>query len=153
MPDLHIEAVHAFWDSYDRRVLYRVIAALESVETWAADLDPKIDTAIIKLGQAMDVVREVDFTGYEEKIINILAYLRASRAIRILQAIDMLNPGSAAKLLSFAEEQVNLKSNKPIMYSSKLFLDRNLVFERMQLLSRIFSGPRVSLILSALEKL
>lgn len=153
MPDLRIESVHAFWDNYDRRVLYRVIAALESVETWAADLDPKIDEAIIKLGYAMDAAREVDFSGYEEKIINVLAYLRASRAVRILQTIDMLNPGSAAKLLSFAEEQVNLKSNKPIMYSAKLFLERNLVFERMQLLARIFSGPRVSLILNALEKL
>jgi len=153
MPDLRIESVHAFWDNYDRRVLYRVISALESVETWAADLDPKIDEAIIKLGYAMDAAKEVDFNGYEEKIINVLAYLRASRAIRILQTIDMLNPGSAAKLLSFAEEQVNLKSNKPIMYSAKLFLERNLVFERMQLLARIFSGPRVSLILNALEKL
>lgn len=153
MPDLRIESVHAFWDNYDRRVLYRVIAALESVETWAADLDPKIDEAIIKLGYAMDAAKEVDFSGYEEKIINVLAYLRASRAIRILQTIDMLNPGSAAKLLSFAEEQVNLKSNKSIMYSAKLFLERNLVFERMQLLARIFSGPRVSLILSALEKI
>ena len=90
MPDLRINAVHTFWDSYDRRVLYRVIAALESVESWAADLDPKVDQAIINLGQTMDAARSVDFTGYEEKIINILAYLRASRAIRILQAIDML---------------------------------------------------------------
>ena len=104
MPDLHLDAVHAFWDSYDRRVLYRVIVALESVESWAADLDPKIELAIIKLGQAMDLVHSVDFTGYEEKIINILAYLRASRAIKILQTIDNLKPGSAAKLLTYAEE-------------------------------------------------
>ena len=153
MPDLRINAVHAFWDSYDRRVLYRVIAALESVEIWAADLDPKIDLAIINLGQAMDVARSVDFSGYEEKIINILAYLRASRAIRILQAIDMLKPGSAAELLTFAEEQADLKTGKPINQSAKLFLERNLVFERMQLLSRIFSAQRISLILNALEKL
>lgn len=153
MPDLHIDAVHAFWDSYDRRILYRVIAALESVEVWAADLDPKVDQAIINLGQAMDLANEVDFTGHEEHVINVLAYLRAGRAIRILQAIDSLKPGSAAKLLSFAEEQVKIKSGKPIMQSAKLFLDRNLVFERMQLLSRIFSGPRITLILNALEKL
>jgi intracellular multiplication protein IcmW len=153
MPDLHLDAVHAFWDSYDRRVLYRVIVALESVETWAADHDPKIEQAIIKLGQAMDLAHSVDFTGYEEKIINILAYLRAGRAIKILQSIDNLKPGSAAKLLTYAEEQVSTKLGKPINHSAKLFLDRNLVFERMQLLSRIFSMQRVSLILNALEKL
>lgn len=152
MPDLHINAVHAFWDSYDRRVLYRVIVALESVESWAADLDPKVDEAIIQLGQAMDLARDIELSGQEEKLINILAYLRASRAIRVLQAIDMLKPGSAAKLLTFAEEQVNLKSGKPITKSAKLFLDRNLVFERMQLLSRIFSAQRITLILNALEK-
>ena len=153
MPDLNLASVHAFWDSYDRRVLYRVIAALESVETWAADLNPKIDEAIIKLGQAMDLVHHVDFTGYEEKIINILAYLRASRAIKILQAIDTLKAGSAAQLLSFAEEQSNPKMGKNLNLSAKLFLERNIVFERMQLISRIFSIQRINLILNALEKL
>jgi intracellular multiplication protein IcmW len=153
MPDLNLDAVHAFWDSYDRRVLYRVIVALESVETWAADRDPKIEQAIIQLGKAMDLANQVDFSGYEEKMINMLAYLSASRAIRILQSIDSLKPGTAAKLLTYAEEQANQKSGKPINISSKLFLDRNLVFERMQLLSRIFSIQRVTLILNALEKL
>ena len=153
MPDLSLESVHAFWDNYDRRVLYRVIVALESVETWAADLDPSINQAIINLGQAMDLVKKIDLNGYEEKFIEILAYLRSSRAIKILQAIDTLNPGAAANLLTVAEEQSNPKTNKNINNSAKLFLDRNLVFERMQLLSRIFSIQRITLILNALEKL
>ena len=91
MPDLRINAVHAFWDSYDRRVLYRVIAALESVESWAADLDPKIDQAIINLGQAMDVVRSVNFAGYEEKIINILAYLPLIRKANRIRPSPEIN--------------------------------------------------------------
>lgn len=153
MPDLSLESVHAFWDSYDRKVLYRVIVALESVEGWAADNDPKVDEAIIKLGKAMDLSHNVDFTGYEDKLINILAYLKASRAIKILQTIDNLNPGSAAKLLTYAEEQNNQKNKNATNYASKLFLERNLVFERMQLLSRVFSSQRVNLILNALEKL
>ena len=128
---------------------------IEPIEIWNNGKAIKLDTlnAYIVHDNLKDSMTLYYELGYEEKIINVLAYLRASRAVRILQTIDMLNPGSAAKLLSFAEEQANLKTNKPIMYSSKLFLDRNLVFERMQLLSRIFSGPRVSLILSALEKL
>ena len=153
MPDLNLSSVHAFWDSYDRRVLYRVIVALESVETWAADLNPDIDKAIIQLGKAMDLVRNMDFTGYEEKIIDVLAYLRASRAIRVLQSLDGLKPGLAGRLLSLAEEQSNLKLGSNINNSAKLFLDRNLVFERMQLLSRIFSLQRITLILNALEKI
>ena len=153
MPDLSLGSVHAFWDSYDRRVLYRVIVGLESVESWAADKDLKIEEAIIKLGKAMDMSHNIDFTGYEDKIINILAYLKASRAIKILQTIDNLNPGSAAKLLTYAEQQTNPQLNNQVNQSAKLFLDRNLVFERMQLLSRIFSVQRVNLILNALEKL
>lgn len=152
MPDLSLESVHAFWDSYDRRVLYRVIAGIESVESWAADNDPKIEEAIIKLGKAMDMSHSIDFSGYEDKIINILAYLKASRAIKILQTIDSLNPGAAAKLLTYAEEQ-NKNPNNQKNHAAKLFLDRNLVFERMQLLSRIFSAQRVNLILNVLEKL
>jgi intracellular multiplication protein IcmW len=153
MPDLSLDAVHAFWDSYDRRVLYRVIVALESIEKWAADQDATIDQAICKLGEAMDIANSVDFSGYEEKIINILAYLKSSRAIRILQSIDSLKAGSAAQLLTKAEEMSTAKPGEKVNQVAKLFLDRNLVFERMQLLSRIFSIQRFNLVLNALEKL
>ncbi|MDB6096364.1 MAG: phosphoesterase [Francisellaceae bacterium] len=150
MPDLHIDAVNAFWDSYDRRTLYRIIAALENVEHWTVDTHPEIDPYIIALGDAIDNAH--DFEIDEKIMIRILSNTHAGRALRILQAIDMAKPGTASQLLMYAEEASQESGNKPVNQHAKIFLRRNLVFERLQLLSRVFSPQRVSLVLKALEQ-
>lgn len=151
MPDLHLDAIHAFWDSYDRRILYRVIVALEWVETWAMDENAAVEAALIRLGAALDNV--TDFEVKEEgKIVRILASIHAGRALRLLQFMDQAKQGSASQLLMFAEESNEAGENKIPDKHAKLFLRRNLVFERLQLLSRVFAPQRVSLVLKALEK-
>lgn len=151
MPDLHVDAVHAFWDSYDRRTLYRVIVAIERVEHWVLDGNPAIDAALIKLGEVMDQASGVEITE-EAKVIRVLINTRASRALRILQALDIAKSGTASQILMFAEEAGEAKEGKMPDQHAKLFLRRNLVFERLQLLSRVFAPHRISLILKALEK-
>lgn len=149
MPDLHIDAIHAFWDSYDRRTLYRVLVALERVESWAQDRDPDVDAALVELGKAIDSSGDVDISGIEGLLINILVHTRSSRAMRVMQAFDIAKPGTASQLLMHAEENNSADSKDGKV--NKLFLDRNLVFERLQLLSRVFSPQRVSLVLKSLE--
>jgi intracellular multiplication protein IcmW len=151
MPDLHLDAVHAFWDSYDRRTLYRVIVALERVEHWVLDEIPEIDAAIIRLGEVLDEGHDFELSQ-EGKLIRVLASTRASRALRLLQALDIAKPGSASQLLMFAEEASNAGEGKTPDKYAQLFLRRNLVFERLQLLSRVFAPQRVSLVLKALEQ-
>lgn len=151
MPDLHTDAIHAFWDSYDRRTLYRVIVSLEQVEHWAVDQEPDLEPAFLELGRAIDMAGDFDITKREDQLIRILASTHASRAMRILQAIDQIKPGTASQLLMYAEESSEDKNNKIGDRYAKLFLRRNLVFERLQLLSRVFSPQRISLILKALE--
>lgn len=152
MPDLHLDSVHAFWDSYDRRTLYRVIVAIERVEHWAQDGDPAIETALIRLGEVMDQASGNFELSEEAKIIRVLINTRASRALRILQSLDIAKPGSASQLLMFAEEASSDAEGKVPDPHAKLFLRRNLVFERLQLLSRVFAPQRVSLVLKALEQ-
>jgi len=151
MPDLHLDAVNAFWDSYDRRILYRVIASLERVEHWVLDSIPEVEAALIKLGETMDQSGNFELTE-ESKFIRVLANTRASRALRLLQALDISKPGSASQLLMYAEEANEEGEGKIPNRFAQLFLRRNLVFERLQLLSRVFSPQRVSLILKALEQ-
>ena len=151
MPDLHTDAVHAFWDSYDRRTLYRVIVSLEGVEKWTVDQEEDVDAAFLELGRAIDMAGDLDITKQEERILRILANTQASRAIRILQALDIAKPGTASQLLMYAEEASEDKNSKVGDRHAKLFLRRNLVFERLQLLSRMFSPQRISLVLKALE--
>ena len=151
MPDLHLDALNAFWDSYDRRTLYRVIVALERVEHWMLDSIPAVEAALIHLGEAMDQASGFELTG-EAKVIRVLANTRASRALRILQALDIAKPGSASQLLMYAEEASAEGEGRTPDRCAQLFLRRNLVFERLQLLSRVFAPQRVSLILKALEQ-
>ena len=151
MPDLHLDALNAFWDSYDRRTLYRVIVALERVEYWMLDSIPAVEAALIQLGEAMDQASGFELTA-EAKVVRVLANSRASRALRILQALDIAKPGSASQLLMYAEEASTEGEGKIPDRCAQLFLRRNLVFERLQLLSRVFAPQRISLILKALEQ-
>lgn len=151
MPDLHTEAIHAFWDSYDRRTLYRIIVALERVEDWVLDDDPDVEGALIALGEAIDEASN-DFDIKDEAlVIRILANIHAGKALRILQSLDMAKPGTASQLLMNAEETGEDKDGQVGDQYAKLFLRRNLVFERLQLLSRVFAPQRISLALKALE--
>ena len=151
MPDLHTDAIHAFWDSYDRRTLYRVIVSLENMEHWTVDKEPDIDPAVIELGRSIDLASDIEITD-ESKVIRVLANTSASRAMRILQSIDMIRPGLASQILMKAEETSQDKNGNIGDRFAKLFLQRNLVFERLQLLSRVFDPQRIALVLNALEK-
>jgi len=151
MLDLHEDAVHAFWDSYDRRTLYRIVVGLENVEYWTLDKHPEIEQLVIALGEALGngPPNELD----EKTMVHLLSNLHAGRALRLLQAIDMMKPGTASQLLMYAEEasQGGAQGQDPNPHA-QIFLKRNLVFERLQLLSRVFSPQRIAIILKALEK-
>lgn len=148
MPDMSLESVHAFWHDYDRRILYRIVTSMEGIEMWAADQDPNVEAALSRLGEKLDNVSGVEITN-EAPMIKMLANLRISRALRVMQFLDVLQPGTASKLLIFAEDQTKDAGNKNPY--ADLFLKRNLAFERLQLLARVFAPERINLVLKALE--
>ena len=148
MPDLSSAAVHQFWSEYEDRMIYRVICFLEGVENWTLDGDPTLETAITELGKQLDDIGTIDLSafGQEQLFIRIANSISSGRALRLLQAIDTVHPGSASKLLIHAEE-TSQSSEDP----AALFLRRNIVFERLRLLARVFSRDRFALVLRALE--
>jgi len=146
MVDMSIESVHTFWRDYDKRVLYRIITSMEAVEHWTLDGEDIVEDALESFGDAMDHLENFEL-GEEINLISIIANLKSSRALRILQALDSAKSGSASKLLMFAEDYSKKLEGK----EAKLFLSRNLIFERLQLLSRVFAPERISLVLKALE--
>jgi len=148
MPDFSKEAVHAFWHDYDKRTLYRIVTSLEGIENWAADDDPKVEEVLMRLGTALDEIKDFEITD-EAILIKILANTHSGRALRLMQFLDVLKPGTASKLLIYAEEQTKDPEHKN-KYAD-LFLKRNLSFERLQLLGRVFAPERINLVLKALE--
>lgn len=148
MPDLSHEACSQFWKDYDDPMIYRVITFMESVEAWTLDGEPNLEQAINILGNELDDISKVDLgeLGKEEAFIRLACNIKSGRALRLLQAIDTVHPGSASRLLIHAEENSGNPEDP-----AGIFLRRNIVFERLRLLARVFSEERFQLILKALE--
>jgi intracellular multiplication protein IcmW len=146
MPKFDLQSSNEFWKNYDDPMIFRVIAFMESVETWTLDGDPNLEEALNAFGDNLDQVTRFELSK-EEQFVALCAHIKTSRILRILQAIDTVEPGSASKVLMYAEE-----NNTPENILAGLFLRRNIVFERLRLLARVFSPERFAIVLKALEQ-
>lgn len=144
MPKLDLSSSHEFWKQYNDMTIYRVVSFMESVETWTKDGDTNLEAAIDELGEALESLSKLEMSE-EETFIKIATFLKMPRLLRMLQAVDTISPGSASKVLMYSEEKA--VGNDLI----SLFLKRNIVFERLRLLSRVFSPERFTLVTKALE--
>lgn len=148
MPELSHEAAAQFWSAFPDPNIYRVITFLESVEHWTIDNNERLETLLKTLGQELDNFANIDLSNlkHEEIFIKILAGIKTSRGLRLLHAIDSVHPGSASRVIMHAEE-MNYDLQKPPYF----FIKRNMAFERLRLLSRIFASHRLTIINQALE--
>jgi intracellular multiplication protein IcmW len=148
MPDLSHEASAQYWSDYLDPMIYRVVTFMESVEDWTLDGNPELEAALKQLGKDLDDIASIDMNGLgeEEKFIRIVGNIKSGRGLRLLQAIDTVHPGSASKVLIHAEE-TSAGAHDPAGF----FLKRNITFERLRLLARVFSEYRLKLVARALE--
>ena len=146
MPSFALKDSHKYWKDYEDPMIYRVISFMESVEDWTIEKNPNIEMALKKMGNSLEDVTKFELSK-ENNYIKVLGYLKMSRVLRIMQAIDTTHPGSASRLLMHAEEKTK-NSEDP----AGLFLRRNIVFERLRLLGRIFSKERLDLVIRAMER-
>jgi intracellular multiplication protein IcmW len=145
MSILELSSAHEFWKNYDDPMIYRVIAFMETAEQWTLDGNTGLEATLAKLGDTLESLTSFEL-GKEEEFVTVCAHIRTSRILRLLQAIDSIDPGSASKVLMYAEE-----NNSPDHVMASLFLRRNIVFERLRLLARIFSENRCLMVLKLLE--
>lgn len=148
MPDLSHEASSQYWFEYIDPMIYRVITFMESVEDWTLDYDPKLEDVLNRLGQELDDIEKVDIgvLNHEEAFIRLVGNIKSGRGLRLLQALDVIHPGSASRILVYAEENSMINSDP-----AAFFLKRNITFERLRLLARVFSEYRLQLVARALE--
>lgn len=145
MPDLSHQGVYEYWRAYPDPMIHRVIAFMEGVEDWTADGDPELENALAKLAATLDDLGNIELAE-EEACVNICASLKTGRGLRLLMSLDAAYPGAAAKVLMYAEDNTESENDIPA-----IFLRRNIVFERLRLLGRVFSEERITLITQALE--
>src|SRR5580765_8287296 len=118
MPKLDLISAHEFWRNYNDPMIYRVIAFMETVEDFTLDGTPALEQSITKLGESLDQLTSFEL-GKEEQFVTLCSHLKTSRILRLLQTIDTIDPGSASKLLMYAEE-----NNSPDNTMEGLFLRR-----------------------------
>ncbi len=145
MPKLDLLSANEFWKNYDDPMVYRVIAFMESVENFTLDGNLELEKAVDKIGESLDALTTFE-VGKEDDCIALFTHLKSSRILRFLQTVDTLEPGSASKILMYAEEN-NFAGNPMV----ELFLRRNVVFERLRLLARVFSSERIEMVTNLLE--
>lgn len=145
MPDLSHQAAHQFWHEYKDPMIYRVVSFMEGVENWTLDGNPAFEQGLRKLGEALENIGGIDLQQ-EDQFIRIATFIKMSRTLRLMQCLDTAYPGAASKLLMRAEETI--QSNDDVY---GLFLRKNMVFERLRLLGRVFAQERLNLVLKALE--
>jgi len=145
MANLELQAAHEFWRQYDDPMIYKVIAFMETAEKWCLDGNATLEEAITKLSAALSELKSFEL-GKEEQFVTLCAHIKTSRILRLLQAVDTIDPGSASKLLMYAEE-----NNSPDNMMASLFLRRNIIFERLRLLGRVFAKERIELVLKVME--
>lgn len=145
MPDLSHEAVHQFWRNYQDPAIYRVISFMEGVEDWTYDSDPELQKALQSLGKTLDNIENIELQQ-EQWIVELVTHIKTGRGLRLLMCLDNAYPGAAAKVLMYAEENTKSDQDNP-----GIFLRRNIVFERLRLLGRVFAPDRLKLVLKALE--
>jgi len=146
MPDLSHQAIHEFWHQYPDPTIYRVIAFMEGVEDWALDGDLELEDAIKRLGKTLDEIGKIELKQ-EDAFVNLVAHIKTGRGLRVLMCLDNAYPGAAAKIIMRAED--TKKSEADV---AGIFIRRNIVFERLRLLSRVFSEDRFRLVLKSLEE-
>ena len=148
MPDLSHAASAQYWFEYIDPMIYRVVTFMESVEEWTLDGNPELEEAMKQLGEILDDITNIDMEllGQKDSFIRIVGNIKTGRGLRLLQTLDMAHPGSASRVLMHAEQNT-FSSDDPAGF----FLKRNIVFERLRLISRVFCEYRLKLVLRALE--
>lgn len=148
MSDLSSEVVSQFWYDFADPMIYRVVTFMDTVENWTHDGKPDFEDFISKLSEELSDFEKVDLSKLERQnlFIKIANHLHFSRALRFLHIIDGVHPGAASRLLAHAEENTSAYDD-----DEGLFLRRNMVFERLRLLGRVFAKERLELVARALE--
>ncbi len=148
MLDISHEASANYWYEFNDPMIYRVVMFMESVESWTLDDDPLVEASILALAQAIENSSSIniDSVGHEKSFIKLISQIKTGRGLRLLQAIDALHPGSASKVLMYAEA-----ASRESQGDAAFFLKRNIVFERLRLLARTFSDTRLQLVERAIE--
>ena len=133
------------WQSFKNPIINDVLINMEKLEHIYPTLDLKGETKVQELLDALAASRPEKINELE--LIKTLNQLPAAFMLYIIHKLQALNTDVVMRIISYAQK--HKKSNSDV---SKFF-QRNMVFEKAQLLGRIFSTNRMEAVLDVLIKM
>lgn len=157
--DLSREAIARYWAGIDPSgVAGKALALMESREDWCDDINnEEVDEAVSSLATRISRSDQADLETvvleYPEVFITLMGVMRSSRAILLFRWMLDEHVNVAAFLLNLCSltGARGTKLQQPDVLR-KLMTERLLVLERMCLLGRIYSPPRLGIVLEILEE-
>jgi intracellular multiplication protein IcmW len=139
MADLSHKSSVEFWQSFMNGAVYPIIEFIEGTEHFAEEHNANLTEDLERVGHFLGSATALA-DGSEEYLVKVCAPIYLSQKLRIMQLADALSPGCATRMIKKAEEKA-LEDK-----SCEIFLKRNLLFERLRIVSRIFTEERIQLV-------
>src|SRR3989338_4045501 len=131
------------WQSFKNPLINDILINLEKLEKAVPALTEAEVASVEQLLEACKTIKAEKVNELE--MIQMLNQLPAAYMLFIVHKLQSINSELVMKLISFAQKQ------KESIPEVKKFFQRNMVFEKSQLLGRIFSTNRMEKVLKVLQ--
>ena len=142
--NLRQSVLEEHWRKKDPR-LSRILGWMESMEDWMLDDDQEIMDSILSFSTILERTSPEKIIENADRLIEIMAYLSAPRAMRMMSWMEEKFPeGISKELLNNA---VDMQGDP----TADLLVDRLDTLDRLSLLSRLFAPARTREIIDILK--
>lgn len=146
--NLRHSVIKDFWNSRDERmgIVLQWMEDMEDMEEWSLDKDPDFSRALEELAGIMERASRQAMLGKLDGLLNVMAYMSSSRAMRLLEWFDeRYQNGLSLELIQQARQQ-------PSDPCHQIMLDRLRALQSLSLLGKIFDPKRVHHIIQLLRE-
>lgn len=138
--DLQDTAISKHWEKGDKSIL-SILDNMQDRETWVIDGNEELINAIIEwAGNASRSDLEIAIEENPESIIKLLAFMKSTRSLVLIQKFEEFFPGTTSELL--LESLDKIVANDGDTRAERVLRDRLVALFRVDLLERIFSDER-----------
>ena len=132
----------AHWKSFKNPLINDILINMEKIE---GKISPLTDDESYAIGKLLKKLKDIKPDDIDEmQFIHLLNEMPASYMLFIIHKLQTLNADLVMKVIGFAQDK---KDSEPEV---KKFFQRNMVFEKSQLIGRIFSNIRMQNVLDAM---
>jgi hypothetical protein len=132
------------WKSFKNPLINDILINLEKIEGKLSPITEDETYALDKLIKQLKDIKPDDVD--EMQFIHLLNEMPAAYMLYIIHKLQTINTDLVMKVIGYAQDH---RSNNPDV---EKFFQRNMVFEKSQLLGRIFSNIRMQNVLDALTE-